>query len=1168
MTRPLTADEAAELIRSNPNEYSTPERLRALAAQVDADSPGQLTVLYSGQAAKGISSTDVINSMVAAGEDVRVINRSQAAKLLESEDFKYAVGKSFGLPDPNVLSAGSYRGPATDWLYHPTEGPWADASARFADKTVGEVRAIVSDAQPNRTFGAIEVPHILANHNVTTVESIPRDVLVVRQSTHGTQAAFEMIVARARDNVGTLQVPVNYAGMPLRGDDGVIPMDSRAYLVGTQIEGKTPSFTTVTRLLADSMNPPTEYALAGQRHLDDLQAQLAQSERAMEAARGAPIRRMGAAVGLGVAASAYDAIQTGSHVSNQLAQDNPLAAQSALTHYAARGTGGWVGGATAGALVTATATGPGVVGFIVIGGAAAAGVHIGKHVAEVLDSHKVFKQTDRQGVHWESNGRQWVRQEQGDLNDDGINAPAKQSFSALPEKARELNYLASNVATELALGKVEQPRDPYNLPANDKDSKSLGDANWKLNAQTGDWQRETVIARTDRGHPLTRTDTASPERAAELSREAEQVIKANIAAGPAPVAARYELAHKAYGWQSFGEVPSAVTAALANGDRLIASDNQAYQRGADGQWRTESGELAQANIPRELDGMREQLRPALAQHAEQLAAAPEWRKPTREELDRINLGAMYESIGVMPNPNRFDAALEAVQRTRDAQGIDANITSLYLERNAKGGYDANSPIVHLGRDSQGVHVVAETSLQEIELALVDLRGLNSPAPDMPELRVVTLSPPQRDAQEQTAHEADRPGLSNEQVHQDVQQSAFAPAASAIPVDAQPIRDQEPIRVVVEPEPAPTPTPTPTPIDPASAAPPPTTADANVVEPKETELEAEPPAAVPVTEPEKPDVVATKPPVADTHAAQPVSTQDSSTKTPNQPAPQVSPPVAANAAPAPDDGILRRGDRGSDVEFLQFRLQRAGYRGPDEMPAPEKGHFDAATEHAVCQLQRDHGLPDTGCVDPDTVHALAVAQQAKVESKKAVTEPVVVTHDRMVVDSATPGAPLAHYERLLDQTASDERAHSSIASRHEQSRPQDSSLGHGTIAENVAPDHAQTTRDVARLSPADQLMFAKIRGQVTPDVPDEVVAKAMLEAKRNGIPDVERIGQVGLADGKLWVGGTTPGFHAVVSTNGPVPSMQDTLKETQAVNQHLAQEAAQRGPDDPSRGPKV
>ncbi|ALN59382.1 large Ala/Gln-rich protein [Lysobacter enzymogenes] len=432
-----------------------------------------------------------------------------------------------------------------------------------------------------------------------------------------------------------------------------------------------------------------------------------------------PLKTMAAAGVAGVALSLVDAKSTADRTSTLLSQDNPLAAQSALTHYAARGTGGWVGGAVTG-LAVGWETGPGVIGFVAVG--ALAGSHVGENAAKWWDNKQIYEQKDKQGVEWEYNGRQWLRQEQADLSDNGIRAPTKQSFSALPDKERELNFLASNAATKLALGNVEPPRDPCNLPANETDAKSLGDANWKRDGDTGNWQRETIVARMDRGHPLTRTDTASPERAAELDRDAEQVIKANIASGPAPIAARYELAYKAYGWQSFGDTPAAVTTALDNAERLTASDKETYRRGQDGQWRTEGGELAQGNTARELNGMREQLQPALAQHAEQLAATPAWTPPTRADLDRINLHTAYAAVGVAPNPDRFDAALEAVQRTRESQGIDANLTSLYIERNEKGGYDTHSPIVHLARDAQGVHVAAITNAQEIELALIDQRS--------------------------------------------------------------------------------------------------------------------------------------------------------------------------------------------------------------------------------------------------------------------------------------------------------------------------------------------------------------------------------------------------------------------------------------------------------------
>jgi hypothetical protein len=88
----------------------------------------------------------------------------------------------------------------------------------------------------------------------------------------------------------------------------------------------------------------------------------------------------------------------------------------------------------------------------------------------------------------------------------------------------------------------------------------------------------------------------------------------------------------------------------------------------------------------------------------------------------------------------------------------------------------------------------------------------------------------------------------------------------------------------------------------------------------------------------------------------------------------------------------------------------------------------------------------------------------------------------------------------------------------------------------------------------QAMFAKIRSGA-PNVSDEAVALAMVEAKRNGIPDVDRLGQVRVTDGTLWVGSVTPGYRAGVEANGPAPPMQDSLREAQALSQHYELQAA-------------
>jgi hypothetical protein len=106
VTTPLTSEQAIERLRQNPKDYVTPETLRSLAAQVDADASGKLTVLYSGPAANGVWSTEVINAMTEAGEDVRVINKSQAAQFLTSRDFYSALAQAYEIrPKPLIHKA-------------------------------------------------------------------------------------------------------------------------------------------------------------------------------------------------------------------------------------------------------------------------------------------------------------------------------------------------------------------------------------------------------------------------------------------------------------------------------------------------------------------------------------------------------------------------------------------------------------------------------------------------------------------------------------------------------------------------------------------------------------------------------------------------------------------------------------------------------------------------------------------------------------------------------------------------------------------------------------------------------------------------------------------------------------------------------------------------------
>ncbi|MBW8807888.1 MAG: peptidoglycan-binding protein, partial [Lysobacter sp.] len=578
-------------------------------------------------------------------------------------------------------------------------------------------------------------------------------------------------------------------------------------------------------------------------------------------------------------------------------------------------------------------------------------------------------------------------------------------------------------------------------------------------------------------------------------------------------------------------------------------------------------------------------------------------------------------------------------------------TSLHLGRNARGGFDIDSPIEHIGRDADGANrVQAVTSPLEVQLAMLDLRSPPPTTPQPPELRIANLSPRQHEMLEQVVREANRLGLTRD----DVQDAAKQAVASAIAADRAPERVPELAvgladkdrgleprlpEVAREPQ-APSPAPT-KPLPDTLASETPQTSHATQPRADGARSTSEPPQAEPPIAMTAPAAAAVAtPPIRDAKTERVVASPESApvvaasptlvVAEANRPAPIIEPvaafasvphptetaAVSASAAvPAPDgatatrspqatpsvaaptqnaaldDGSLRPGDRGQDVELLQYRLQRVGYQSPDGTPLPQHGEYDTATEQAVRQFQRDRGLPDTGVADPTTQQTISAAQHARIESQKAADQEAAAPARESVRDAAraTTAEPartaLAHdvlgpadagarnaahgetradaADRTTDRSAPIERAEHAAVEPARRAP---------TAADVETHPRGGSTMDVSRLSPKDQAMFAKMRGNVSADVPDETVAALMLAAKRNGIVDAESIGPIGAANGKLWVGKDVPGFHTGVSLSDPPPALHDTVRETQAFNrqrdQQLAQEAAQRGQDDPSRGPKL
>ncbi|HNI74554.1 MAG TPA: hypothetical protein PLX65_13690, partial [Accumulibacter sp.] len=169
----LSAEAAIEFLVNEPAKYSTPEALRNLAAQVATESPGRVTVLYSGPIGISISSEAIVNGMITQGEEIRVINRTHAADFLSSLQLRTAVADAFGVGIRDIDTRGT---PANDFLYHPTKGLWADASARFVGGATGDVRIVAPFADYSRTLTQVELLKILETPEVTRINGVSKEV--------------------------------------------------------------------------------------------------------------------------------------------------------------------------------------------------------------------------------------------------------------------------------------------------------------------------------------------------------------------------------------------------------------------------------------------------------------------------------------------------------------------------------------------------------------------------------------------------------------------------------------------------------------------------------------------------------------------------------------------------------------------------------------------------------------------------------------------------------------------------------------------------------------------------------------------------------------------------------------------------------------------------------
>lgn len=451
----------------------------------------------------------------------------------------------------------------------------------------------------------------------------------------------------------------------------------------------------------------------------------------------------------GLLTTGADAVTTARTAAALMEQGNTTAAQSEVQHAIARNAGGWAGGASTAAALGGTGFVPAA---LVVGDAVLMSKAFDKG-ADLLDNRAIYNQTDKAGVEWQFNGRDWERQGTFERGADGRDTPSQAPVGASYAKSQELGAMANAKAAELALGKAPPPQDPFNLPAKPSDQTGLDNQNWQRNPTTESWERQVktgVAGANDQG--VYEPQAATPAQAQRLNQESLARIENNISTGREAIAQAYLENHAAQRSQDYGVVvPAAVESARAKPDQVQGHNGQLYQRNDAGQWAGKDG-VAAGNLAVELELTNQMRQPSLERAQETLAAIQSRPAPTPAQMEHNELLHRYRAAGVDLNAqeNNLQAVELASQRTKQTEGL-AGPTMQQLKPNEQGQYGYDSPIAHYQTGPDGVaHQVALTTAEELRQAKAEL---GHPAmAHVPTLGTVSVTGPGR-SKEQEAEPA-------------------------------------------------------------------------------------------------------------------------------------------------------------------------------------------------------------------------------------------------------------------------------------------------------------------------------------------------------------------------------------------------------------------------------
>ncbi|QWP78466.1 hypothetical protein J5226_08775 [Lysobacter sp. K5869] len=245
--------------------------------------------------------------------------------------------------------------------------------------------------------------------------------------------------------------------------------------------------------------------------------------------------------------------------------------------------------------------------------------------------------------------------------------------------------------------------------------------------------------------------------------------------------------------------------------------------------------------------------------------------------------------------------------------------------------------------------------------------------------------------------------------------------------------------------------------------------------------------------------------------------------------------------------------------LQFNPDGSLNSTPDNVAAMGRQYFDRPPNPAPA-ADRPLGIGERGSSDYSNYYgAHAVEAAIGAERDHALAHPGVA--HRMTLNMSS----LRLSEDLLEREGINIQRNPGTPQPYYDSGHTPPAAHHFDHTQNGANDHTHVPiagappapSALERLSPNDRAMFERLREQAPANLSEDTLGRALHAAKAAGIERPDQIASARVSGERLWVEGTTPGFHAAVNVAGNGPGLRELAQAQQPAQQETQQQAQQQ-----------